>query len=62
MQLLESSIGILDSGVSDYPRLANVLQTTRVRRPEKKTGRVRRKKSREKKDRKSRPVELNVVD
>jgi hypothetical protein len=52
MQLLESSIGILDSGVSDYPRLANVLQTTRVRR----------KKSREKKDRKSRPVELNVVD
>lgn len=30
MQLLESSINILDSGVSDYPRLAKVLQTTRV--------------------------------
>ncbi|KAI5364547.1 Putative DASH complex subunit Spc19 protein [Septoria linicola] len=29
MQLLESSINILDSGVSDYPRLAKVLQTTR---------------------------------
>ena len=30
MQLLESSIGILDSGVNDYPRLGKVLQTTRV--------------------------------
>ena len=30
MQLLESSINILDTGVSDYPRLAKVLQTTRV--------------------------------
>lgn len=30
MQMLESSINILDSGVSDYPRLAKVLQTTRV--------------------------------
>jgi DASH complex subunit SPC19 len=30
MQLLESSINILDSGVNDYPRLAKVLQTTRV--------------------------------
>lgn len=30
MQLLDSSINILDSGVSDYPRLAKVLQTTRV--------------------------------
>lgn len=30
MQQLESSINILDSGVSDYPRLAKVLQTTRV--------------------------------
>ncbi|CAK1359714.1 DASH complex subunit SPC19 [Cercospora beticola] len=29
MQLLESSINILDSGVNDYPRLAKVLQTTR---------------------------------
>ncbi|KAK3110926.1 DASH complex subunit spc19 [Teratosphaeriaceae sp. CCFEE 6253] len=29
MQLLDSSIHILDSGVSDYPRLAKVLQTTR---------------------------------
>lgn len=38
MQLLESSIGILDSGVNDYPRLGKVLQTTRVcpdMRPEK---------------------------
>ena len=31
MQLLDSSIAILDTGVSDYPRLAKVLQTTRVR-------------------------------
>lgn len=31
MQLLDSSINILDSGVSDYPRLAKVLQTQRVR-------------------------------
>ena len=31
MQLLDSSINILDSGVSDYPRLSKVLQTTRVR-------------------------------
>lgn len=30
MQLLDSSINILDSGVNDYPRLAKVLQTTRV--------------------------------
>ncbi|KAK4495436.1 hypothetical protein PRZ48_013767 [Zasmidium cellare] len=29
MQLLESSINIVDSGVSDYPRLGKVLQTTR---------------------------------
>jgi len=32
MQLLESSINILDTGVNDYPRLTKVLQTTRVRR------------------------------
>jgi hypothetical protein len=30
MQLLESSINILDTGVNDYPRLTRVLQTTRV--------------------------------
>lgn len=30
MQLLDSSITILDSGVNDFPRLAKVLQTTRV--------------------------------
>ena len=30
MQLLDSSINTLDAGVSDYPRLAKVLQTTRV--------------------------------
>jgi hypothetical protein len=30
MQLLESSINTLDSGVHDYPRLTKVLQTTRV--------------------------------
>ncbi|KAK6430168.1 DASH complex subunit spc19 [Oleoguttula sp. CCFEE 5521] len=29
MQLLDSSINILDAGVSDYPRLSKVLQTTR---------------------------------
>ncbi|KAF1838541.1 DASH complex, subunit Spc19 [Decorospora gaudefroyi] len=29
MQLLDSSINILDEGVSDFPRLAKVLQTTR---------------------------------
>lgn len=29
--LLSSSISILDSGVNDFPRLAKVLQTTRVR-------------------------------
>ncbi|GAB7356015.1 hypothetical protein MBLNU459_g6636t1 [Dothideomycetes sp. NU459] len=29
MQLLDSSINILDSGVNDYPRLAKVLQATR---------------------------------
>ncbi|KAI9871776.1 MAG: hypothetical protein M1830_002473 [Pleopsidium flavum] len=29
MQLLDSSISILDSGVNDFPRLAKVLQTTR---------------------------------
>ena len=31
MQLLESSINTLDTGVHDYPRLAKVLQTTKVR-------------------------------
>lgn len=31
MQLLESSINILDTGVNDYTRLTKVLQTTRVR-------------------------------
>lgn len=30
MQLLDSSINILDSGTSDFPRLAKVLQATRV--------------------------------
>jgi len=30
MQLLDSSINTLDSGASDYPRLAKVLQTQRV--------------------------------
>jgi len=30
MHLLDSSISILDTGVSDYPRLTKVLQTTRV--------------------------------
>lgn len=30
MQLLDSSITILDEGVSDLPRLGKVLQTTRV--------------------------------
>lgn len=30
MQLLDSSISILDSGTSDFPRLARVLQVTRV--------------------------------
>ncbi|CAI6334472.1 unnamed protein product [Periconia digitata] len=29
MQLLDSSINILDEGVNDFPRLAKVLQTTR---------------------------------
>ncbi|KAF2802913.1 DASH complex, subunit Spc19 [Mytilinidion resinicola] len=29
MQLLDSSISILDSGVNDFPRLSKVLQTTR---------------------------------
>ncbi|KAF2109679.1 DASH complex subunit Spc19, partial [Lophiotrema nucula] len=29
MQLLDSSISILESGVNDFPRLAKVLQTTR---------------------------------
>lgn len=33
MQLLDSSINILDSGVNDFPRLAKVLQTTRVSLP-----------------------------
>lgn len=32
MQLLDSSINILDSGVCDYPRLAKVLQSTKVSR------------------------------
>ena len=31
MQNLDSTINILDDGVSDMPRLAKVLQTTRVR-------------------------------
>lgn len=30
MQLLDSSINILADGVDDFPRLAKVLQTTRV--------------------------------
>lgn len=30
MHLLDSSLSILDAGVGDYPRLARVLQTTRV--------------------------------
>jgi hypothetical protein len=30
MQLLDSSINILTEGVNDFPRLARVLQTTRV--------------------------------
>jgi len=30
MQLLDTSINILDEGVNDFPRLAKVLQTTRV--------------------------------
>ena len=30
MQLLDSSISILDNGVNDFPRLAKVLQITRV--------------------------------
>jgi DASH complex subunit SPC19 len=30
MQLLDSSINILDSGVNDFPRLSKVLHTTRV--------------------------------
>lgn len=30
MQLLDSSINILAEGVNDFPRLAKVLQTTRV--------------------------------
>lgn len=30
ISLLNSSISILDSGVNDFPRLAKVLQTTRV--------------------------------
>lgn len=30
MQLLDSCINILDDGVSDFPRLAKVLHTTRV--------------------------------
>lgn len=30
MQMLDSSITILDAGVSDYPRLAKVLKATRV--------------------------------
>jgi DASH complex subunit SPC19 len=33
MQLLDSSINILDEGVSDFPRIAKVLQTTRVSTP-----------------------------
>ena len=34
MRLLDSSINILDEGVSDFPRLAKVLHTTRVSRHE----------------------------
>jgi DASH complex subunit SPC19 len=37
MQLLESSINTLDTGVHDYPRLTKVLQTTRVSKSKKKT-------------------------
>jgi hypothetical protein len=33
MQLLDSSINILTEGVNDFPRLARVLQTTRVSFP-----------------------------
>jgi DASH complex subunit SPC19 len=33
LALLDSSIKTLDAGVSDFPRLAKVLQTTRVRIP-----------------------------
>jgi DASH complex subunit SPC19 len=33
LALLDSSIKTLDAGVSDFPRLAKVLQTTRVRVP-----------------------------
>jgi DASH complex subunit SPC19 len=33
MQLLDSSINILDEGVSDFTRMAKVLQTTRVSAP-----------------------------
>lgn len=33
MHLLDSSLSILDAGVADYPRLARVLQTTRVSQP-----------------------------
>jgi DASH complex subunit SPC19 len=33
MQLLDSSINILAEGVNDLPRLAKVLQTTRVSFP-----------------------------
>lgn len=30
MQLLDSSISILDTGVNDFPRMSKVLQATRV--------------------------------
>lgn len=30
MQLLDSSISILDTGINDFPRMSKVLQTTRV--------------------------------
>ena len=33
MQLLDSSIATLDAGVNDFPRLAKVLQITRVCTP-----------------------------
>lgn len=41
MQNLDSTINILDDGVSDMPRLAKVLQTTRVRTIRKVSGFVR---------------------
>lgn len=31
MQLMESSLDVLDAGMNDFPRLTKVLQATRVR-------------------------------